>query len=276
MKISIIGCGVFGSAIRTHLLKKNHIVYSEEIKDSEIIFVVVPSAAVVPALLKLKDEIKGQKIIICSKGLNSDGRLFSEVLEAEFPQNEILFLYGPTLADELERGDFSAMVLAGKGESKIDIKKQIESDFLLIELSDDTIGVQIASALKNVITIFVGLMEGAGYKQNARAFIFTRGVQEIQKIGVAMGAHQNTFLGLSCVGDLTLQSRNRNVGIELGQGKKVDEFISKDGFPQEGIETLKIIKIITKKVNIETPLIDTLYSILFEKLSISDGLKKIK
>ncbi len=276
MKISILGCGIFGSAIKTHLLKKKHTVYSEEIKDSEIIFVSVPSYAVVSVLLKFKNEIKDQKIIICSKGFSSKGELFSEVLAVEFSGNEILFLYGPTLADEFEQGVFSAMVLAGKGESKNEIKKQIESDSLLIELSEDVVGVQVASALKNVVTIFVGFMEGAGYGQNTRAFVFTRGVQEIQKIGVAMGAERDTFLGLTCVGDLTLKSRNRNVGIEFSQGKRINEFIPKEGSPQEGIETLKIIKIITKKINVETPFMDTLYSIVFENLSINAGLERVR
>ena len=275
MKISILGCGVFGSALRTHFLRNGHIVYSEKIEDSEVVFVAVPSYVVGSVLSKFKDEIKSQKIIICSKGFDESGNLLSEVLKIKFPNNEILFLYGPSLADEIERGDFSAMVLAGEGDSKIELKKQIESNSFFVELSDDIIGVQVGSAMKNIITIFVGIMEGAKYGQNARAFVFTKGVQEIQKFGVALGSNPNTFLGLTCVGDLTLQSRNRDLGIALGQGRKVSEFKPELGSPQEGIATLKTARIIAKEKGIEVPFMNTLYSIIFEELEINKAIRML-
>lgn len=282
MKISILGCGTFGSAIKTHLLKKGHTVIAEEIGNSEIIFVSVPSYAVLPVLIKVKNEIKDQKIIICSKGFDESGKLLSEVLEKEFPNNEILFLYGPTLASEIKNGDFSAMVLAGKGDLsaqagvKEELKKEIESESLYIELSDDIVGVQVGSALKNTITIFNGIIEGAGYGENTKAFVFTKGIQEIQKFGVALGAKPSTFMGLTCLGDLTLNSRNKNLGIELGKGRKIDEFTPEIGAPQEGIATLKSARVIADKNGIEIPFIDALYSIIFEGMSIKEGLNKIK
>lgn len=276
MKISILGCGVFGSALKTHFSKKNYIIYSEEIKDAEVVLVAVPSYMVLSVLSGFKNEIKDQKIIICSKGFDESGKLLSEVLEVEFPNNDILFLYGPSLANEIENGDFSAMVLAGKGDSKIELKKQIESDSLYIEISDDIIGVQVASAMKNIITIFVGIMEGANYGQNARAFVFTKGIQEIQKFGLAFGANPNTFLGLTCVGDLTLQSRNRDLGISLGKGRKAEEFTPELGSPQEGLATLRIVKNMAERLGIEAPFINTLYSVIFEGLSIGEALQKLR
>jgi glycerol-3-phosphate dehydrogenase (NAD(P)+) len=275
MKISILGCGVFGTALSTYLSKKGHKVYLECIEDSETIFVAVPSYAVLEVLSNLKDEIVDQRIIICSKGFGDNGKLLSEVLKESFPNNEVLFLYGPTLADEFEKGNFTAMVLAGYGDDKIELKKQIESDSLFIEISDDVIGVQVASALKNVVAIFIGIIEGAELGQNTRAFVFSKGLEEIKNFGKALGANPLTFLGLTCVGDLTLKSRNRELGIDLGKGREIDEFNPSLGSPQEGIAALKMARIIAKEKGIEIPFMNTLYSIIFENLEINKAIRML-
>lgn len=275
MKISILGCGVFGTALSTYLSKKGHKVYLECIEDSETIIVSVPSYAVIEVLSNLKNEIVDQRIIICSKGFAKNGKLLSDVLYEEFPNSEILFLYGPTLANEFEKGNFTAMVLAGKGNDKIELKKQIESESLFIEVSDDIIGVQVASALKNVITIFIGIIEGAGLGQNTRAFIFSKGIEEIKNFGSVFGAKSETFLGLTCVGDLTLKSRNRELGIELGKGAKIADFNPTLGSPQEGIATLKMARAIAKEKGIDIPFMNTLYSIIFEDLEINKAIRML-
>ncbi|MGD9580971.1 MAG: NAD(P)H-dependent glycerol-3-phosphate dehydrogenase [Vampirovibrionia bacterium] len=272
MKISILGCGTFGTAFNNYFTKKGDKVYLECIEDSEVILVAVPSYAVMEVLSGLKNEIINQTIVICAKGFNPDGRLLSEALKEEFPNCEILFLYGPTLADEFEKGNFTGMVLAGEGDHKINFKKKIESDSLYIETSDDVVGVQVGAALKNVVAIFLGITEGALLGQNTKAFVFSKGVEEIREFGVILGADPNTFLGLTCVGDLVLSSRNRELGIELGRGKKITEFSPKIGSPQEGIATLKIARIIAKERGIEIPFINTLYSVIFEDLEIKKAI----
>ena len=136
MKITIFGHGTFGSAIASRLILNKHTIIKEKIKDSDTILVSVPSYAVTGVLLSHKNEITNQKIIICSKGFDKDGGLFSTVLHREFPDNKIYFLYGPTLAEELRNGVFSVMVLAG-GEGKEDLKKEIELEELKIQLSED-------------------------------------------------------------------------------------------------------------------------------------------
>jgi len=275
MKISILGCGVFGTALSTYLSKKGHKVYLECIEDSETIIVSVPSYAVMEVLSNLKNEIVDQRIIICSKGFAKNGKLLSDALYEEFPNSEILFLYGPTLADEFEKGNFTAMVLAGKGNDKIELKKQIESESLFIEVSDDIIGVQVASALKNVVAIFIGIIEGAGLGQNTRAFIFSKGIEEIKNFGNVFGAKSETFLGLTCVGDLTLKSRNRELGIELGKGGKISDFNPTLGSPQEGVATLKMARAIAKEKGIDIPFMNTLYSIIFEDLEIKKAIRML-
>jgi len=104
MKISILGYGIFGSAIASHLVINGHTIYKNVIRDSDIILVAVPSYAVVGVLISHKSKITNQKIIICSKGFDKSGELFSTLLEKEFPDNEQYFLYGPTLAEELRSG----------------------------------------------------------------------------------------------------------------------------------------------------------------------------
>lgn len=274
MKITILGNGAFGSALTTYLKKIGHEVFIDVIKNSEVIFICVPCHAVVEVLLKRKKEITNQKIIICSKGFAGNGKLVSEALDDEF-KNDIFFLSGPILADELRNGKFSSIVLAGNGNKNI-LKKELESETLYVEICDDVIGAEISAALKNVITIFVGIAEGSGCGQNAIAFIFTRGVQEIKNIGVALGAQRDTFLGLSCIGDLSLFSRNRFFGVELGKGKRADKIMEEMDYTPEGIFALKNAKIMIDKLNINAPIINLLYKIIFENLPISKAMEEIK
>lgn len=274
MRITILGNGAFGSAIVTHLKKLGHEIFINEIKDSEIIFVSLPSHVVVSELLRLKEQITNQKIIICSKGFASENELFSEALEKDF-KDKIFFLYGPTLADGIEKGEISGMVLAG-GFGKEELKKQLESETLLIELSDDVIGVQVGAALKNVVTIFVGIFEGAGFGENTQAYVFTKGLEEIKKIGIALGGKIETFLGLTCVGDLTLHSRNRHLGIEIGKGGKLDEVIKEMNHNPEGIVALKNAKGMVKKLKLDMPLIELLHKMVFENLPVQEAMKEIK
>jgi glycerol-3-phosphate dehydrogenase (NAD(P)+) len=271
MKISILGYGAFGSALGNILALKGHYIYKEEIKDSDMILVAVPSFAVIDVLLLHKSEITNQKIIICSKGFDKNGELFSKVLEKEFPNDRVYFLYGPALADELKDGVFTVMVLAG-GEGKEELKKQIEGENLFIELSNDIVGVQVGAALKNTVGIFVGLVEGAGFGQNTQAFVYSKGLQEIKKIGVYLGANQDTFLGLTCVGDLFLRSRNRILGIEIGKGKTYEEVTKGTIYPKEGIDTLNNI---LKIKNIDLSYFKLIHSIIFEKMSVEEAIKKL-
>jgi len=273
MRITILGNGMFGSALTTYLKKIGHQVLIDRIYDSEVIIVSLPSSVVVSKLLELKDKIINQKIVICSKGFASENELLSEVLEKNF-KNEIFFLYGPTLANEIKKGEFSGMVLAG-GFGKEKLKKELESEVLSIELSDDIVGVQVGATLKNVVIMFIGIIEGIGCGENTQAYVFTKGLGEIKKIGVALGAQIETFLGLSCVGDLTLYSRNRNFGVELGKGKKLNEIIKEMNYNPEGILALKNAKGIVKKLNLKAPLIELLYKIIFEDYPIKNVTKEI-
>ncbi|MFA5750941.1 MAG: NAD(P)H-dependent glycerol-3-phosphate dehydrogenase [Candidatus Paceibacterota bacterium] len=279
MKIGILGMGTFGSTLAGYFSKLGHEIYTEEVKDTELIFVVVPSHAVFSALQKEKDNISNQKIVICSKGFSKNPKksdkamLISESLEGEF--ENIFFLYGPTIADELKEGKLSGMVLAG-GKGKEEIKKIIESEKLRIELDDDVIGVQIGASLKNVMTIFLGIIEESGCGQNTRSYAFTKCVEEIKNFGLALGAKEKTFLGLTCVGDLILCSRNRCLGIELAKGKGLEEITKEMNYIPQGIANLQDAKRIAKEKGIKTPIIDSLYSILFENSPLNEAIKVLE
>ncbi len=273
MKISILGYGVFGSAMASRLVLNSHTIYKEEIKDSDTILVAVPSYAVSSVLISHKEEITNQKIIICSKGFDKDGDLFSKILGEEFPNNQLYFLYGPTLAEELRNDVFSVMILAG-GEGKEELKKEIELDNLKIELSDDIIGVQVGSALKNTVGIFIGIVEGAELGQNTQAFVYSRGLEEIKKIGVFLGANPDTFTGPTCAGDLFVKSRSRVLGREIGKGRKFEEVSKEMTYPKEGISSLKsILKVYDSKIDLQ--FFRLINDIIFENLDVKEAIKKL-
>lgn len=266
MKITILGYGIFGSAIAHQLSLNGNTIIKEDVTGSNIILVSVPSHAVVDVLLSNKSKILNQKIIICSKGFDKSGKLLSIVLKKEFPNNQIYFLYGPTLALGLKDNNISIMILAG-GEGKEEIKKHIEGKYLKVELSEDVIGAQVGASLKNTVSIFIGLVEGAGFGQNTQAFIYSIGLKEIQKIGVYFGADPNTFLGPSCAGDLFIRSRSRILGIEIGKGRSYEEVSKEINYPQEGIYSLNNILKINDK-NIDLSFFRLMHSVVFENMEV--------
>ena len=274
MKISILGYGIFGSAISSRLLLNGHTIIKEEVsEDTDIVLVAVPSYAVTDVLLSNKDKILNKKIIICSKGFDQNGELFSKFLEREFPNNQSYFLYGPTIAEELKTDVFSVMVLAG-GEGKEELKKQIELENLRIEISDDIVGVQVGSALKNTVGIFVGLAEGAGFGENTQGFIYSKGLREIQKIGIILGAKSDTFLGFTCAGDLFLRSRSRILGVEIGKGRSFEEVSEEMTYPKEGIASLKsVLKM--NNIGIDLTFFKLINSVVFENMKVEEAVKKL-
>jgi len=275
MKISILGYGVFGSAMGFHLNNLGHVIYEEEVRDSELILVAVPSYAVREVLSKFKDEILNQNIIICSKGFSEEGELLSVVLGREFPNNKVFFLYGPTLAEGIMKGEFSGMVLAG-GQGKEELKKEIESDNMYIELSDDVVGVQVGATFKNAVGIWIGLVEGASCGKNTEAFVYAKGLMEIRKLGVSLGANPDTFLGLTGAGDLYLRSRSRMLGVEIGKGRDFEEVAKEMVYPKEGIATLRNISNIIRHTGVDLSFFQLAYDVVFNNMKVMDAIKKIK
>ncbi len=275
MKISILGYGSFGEAIASRLILRGHSIIKEKVEeDSDIILVSVPSHAVKEVLLSHKNKILGKKIIICSKGLDESGSLFSDILNKELPNNLIYFLYGPTIAEELKNNEFSVMLLSG-AEGKEELKRQLESDNFKIIISEDYIGLQVASALKNIVGILIGIIEGSGCGQNTQGYVFSKGLQEIQKVGVYLGADPNTFIGIASAGDLFVKSRNRLVGIQIGKGLKINDILKDISYPTEGLTSLSSLIKLENKLGLDLTFFKIINDIIYNQLSVSDGLKKI-
>lgn len=315
MKIAILGGGSWGTALAIHLSKKNHRIkvweFFEEqaremqekrfckllpevnlaanifvshkldevlVPETELILLVVPSDKVEATIKMAKPMLGNQPIVICSKGLGSNLRLLSEVVK-ENVSGPVFCLYGPTHAEEVCKGLFSGIVLAGgKGARKI--KKVIESQDLKVELSKDLVGVQVCSALKNILAVFVGVIDGMKLGDNAKAYIMAKGLEEIKEVGLKWGAKKDTFYGLAGIGDIIVtctskHSRNHHVGEEVGKGRKLDEVLSEMKMVAEGITTLKSVPELKQKFGLELPLMGGLYEIMFENKNVNEILEKL-
>jgi glycerol-3-phosphate dehydrogenase (NAD(P)+) len=280
MKISILGYGTFGQSLGIYLERLGYEIIKEDItEDTEIIFVTVPSVNVLDVLIKFKDKLDNKKIIICSKGLSFNGELISVAIENDLFLknfvNNIFFFYGPTMAEGLKNGEISGAVLSGR-DGKDEIKNILKSDYLRIELSEDIVGSQIGAALKNVMSLFLGMCEGASLGDNTKAYIFTKCVEEVASIAESLGGKNKTIFGLSCMGDLTLVSRSRNIGIRIGRGDKLEDILKETNYTIESLNTLKNIKILLDKNSIKAPIIESIYSIVYENMSIVESVRGIK
>ena len=240
---------------------------------SEILILSVPSSAMRETLEKISNNIHPEiKIVNTSKGfeLNTLMSMSEIILETlNINDDQIITFYGPSHSEEVIKNLPTAMVsaCANENNSKI-IQNLFSTENLRIYTSKDMRGVEIGGSLKNVIAIASGICNGIGYGDNANAALITRGLHEITKLGIAMGAKEQTFYGLSGIGDLiatclSTHSRNRHVGDEISKGKSLEEIISSMGMVAEGVNTTKVVHELSKKHNIEMPISNSVYEVLF-------------
>lgn len=243
----------------------------EAVCDSDIIFLSVPSQAIREMSKKIQNKLKPHSIIVClSKGIElSTYKRLSEVLEEEFPNNPIVVLSGPSHAEEVATKQPTALVATSKDMDKaIFVRDTLSNDVLRIYTNPDIIGVEIGGAMKNIIALAIGVINGMGYGDNSSAAIITRSLNDLIKMGVAMGGRLETFFGLTGIGDLIVtclsnHSRNRRCGLLIGKGMKLDEAIKEIGMVVEGVTACKIFYNIAKEKNIEVPIIESIYEVLF-------------
>ena len=200
-------------------------------------------------------------LIIASKGIeNESAHLMSAVVRDFFPNNPLLVLSGPSFAMDVAKGLPTALTLAAENiETAEKISESLSSSSFRPYASDDIIGVQIGGACKNIIAIACGIIEGRGLGDNARAAIVARGLMEIARLGCAMGAKQETFLGLSGMGDIMLtslcsQSRNKSFGVAVGKGTPLKELLSNQNTLTEGVHTVSGTVLLAKKYGVEMPI----------------------
>lgn len=244
------------------------------IEASNDLLVVVPSHAFADLLKQIKPHLTEQhRILWATKGLEPEtGRLLQEVAEEILGTDVPLgVLSGPTFAKEMAAGLPTAISLASNRPEFIDemAEKLHCGKSFRVYKSNDFIGVQLGGAVKNVIAIGAGLSDGMGFGANARTALITRGLAELSRLGVAVGAQPQTFMGMAGLGDLVLtctdnQSRNRRFGLALGQGKSVQQAMQDIGQVVEGFRNTKEVYVLAERLGVEVPITEQIYQILYE------------
>lgn len=247
--------------------------YEEAIKDSEIILHVTPSKFTRSIVKEYKEFVTNQPIIICSKGFEKDTlKTLDEVIEEEMPEAKIGVLSGPSHAEEVSIGVPTVLVVASKHEDVLEmVQKDFMSKDLRIYTSKDVKGVELGGALKNIIAFCAGTAAGIGLGDNSFAALITRGLTEISRLGIALGGEKDTFYGLSGLGDLIVtclseHSRNRKAGKLIGQGKTLEETKKEVGMTIESIDNIEVAYELAKINNIEMPIVQMVYDVLYNKL----------
>lgn len=243
------------------------------VKKSRDLLIVVPSHVFGDVIKQIKPFLrKDQRIAWATKGLERDkGRLLQSVIEDELGFNyPLAVLSGPTFAKELAAGLPTAITLAA---NNLDFAHELQarihcSKHFRVYLNQDMIGVQLGGAIKNVIAIAAGMSDGLGFGANARTALITRGLVEISRLGAALGANPQTFMGMSGLGDLVLtctdnQSRNRRFGVALGQGKSTQEALEEIGQVVEGYHNTKETMLLAQRHGVEMPITEQIYQALF-------------
>jgi len=256
------------------------------VRGRAIVLAVTPSHAAREVLSAAAADFEdGVVVVNASKGLEIGtfdriDQIYTEIFPSSVAARAT-YLSGPTFAKEVAAGQPSAIVVAGRDpESTRLIQETFSTERFRVYSSEDIIGVQIGGALKNVVAICAGISDGLGFGHNARAALITRGLAEISRIGVRLGAEPMTFAGLSGMGDLVLTcagdlSRNRQVGLALGRGKSLEEITRDMRMVAEGVKTTKVAHELAAKLGVEAPLSDFAHAVLYEGVTASEGLQAL-
>ncbi len=244
----------------------------EAINDSSVIVLAVPSQAIRSVCKQIKPFVnKNQILVDVAKGLEKGtGLRLSQVCEKELPECKYVVLSGPSHAEEVSRDIPTTVVVASEDLTTAEkIQDIFMSPKFRVYTNPDVVGVELGGALKNIIAFGAGICDGLGYGDNAKAALMTRGIREISRLGVAMGAETSTFSGLSGIGDLivtctSMHSRNRRAGILIGQGKSLEETLKEVKMVVEGITATEVAYEVAKKLNIEMPITNAIYSVLHD------------
>ena len=244
----------------------------EAVKDGTIIVLAVPSQAIRSVCRQIKPFVKDKQILVdVAKGLEKGtGLRLSDVCNQELPNNKYVVLSGPSHAEEVSRDIPTTVVVSSEDIHIAEIVQDIfMSPKFRVYTNPDVVGVELGGALKNIIAFGAGICDGLGYGDNAKAALMTRGIKEIGRLGVAMGAKASTFSGLSGIGDLivtctSMHSRNRRAGILIGQGKTLEETLAEVKMVVEGITATDVAYNVAKELNVEMPITNAIYSVLYD------------
>lgn len=317
-KIAVIGSGSWGVALSIHLANMGHIVkiwsFSQEeanlinqdrkckflpeitipqnvtcytdfettLQDTDVILHVTPSKFVRNIIRQYKPYITNQPIVMCAKGFER-ATLYSldEIIEEELPGISYAVLSGPSHAEEVSRQIPTAMVVAAKDKS---LQEEIRSIFMnekmRIYTSFDIKGVELGGALKNIIAFCAGVAAELGLGDNSFAALITRGLTEISRLGIVLGGNQETFYGLTGLGDLIVtclseHSRNRKAGKLIGAGKSIEETRQIVGMTIESIDNIEVAYELSKIHNVDMPIVHAVYNVLYNGLEPSKAVNML-
>ncbi len=309
MNISIIGSGTWGVALAIHLARLDNTIkmwaflpeeaesinkdrkyknlpeaiiddkivaytnIEEAIQGTDIILHVTPSKFVRSTIKKYEKYVENQPIIMCAKGIEKDSlATLSQVIEEELPDKKYGILSGPSHAEEVAMQIPTAVVFASKDEKLQNLVQDVfMNENMRVYSSSDVIGVEVGGALKNIIAFCAGIAIELNLGDNSFAALITRGLVEIRKLGIAMGGNQETFYGLSGLGDLIVtcmseHSRNRRAGRLIGKGYSVEQAQKEIGMAIESIDNIEAAYQLSKKYNIEMPIVEAVYDVLYNGL----------
>ena len=253
------------------------------IKNSEMVIFCIPSDSFREVSKKASEHVnQNVQLVTATKGVEKDKfNLMSQVLNEYMSNNSVGILSGPNLAEEIANKHLSGTVIASKDkalqQNAIDI---LGSDFFRVYENDDPYGVEMGGAIKNIYAIACGVADGLNSGENTVGMIMTRGLGEMSRLAVELGANPQTFLGLSGVGDLITTcasplSRNHKFGKYIGEGLSVKSATDKIDQTVEGLKTLKVVKVLSDERNINMPIVDSLYKIIYKGENLNGSIQNI-
>lgn len=256
---------------------------SEALINKDVIVMAVPSVAVRTTAKKMSSHIRyGQVIVNVAKGIEEGSLMtLTDMIEEEIPNCQACVLSGPSHAEEVSRGLPTTCVVGAKTRALAEYLQNIfMSSVFRVYISPDILGIELGAALKNVIALAAGTADGLGYGDNTKAALITRGITEMERLGVAMGAKAETFYGLSGIGDLivtcaSVHSRNRKAGFLMGQGRTMEEAMKEVNMVVEGVYSAKAGMELAKKYHVEMPIIEQVNEVLFEGKTPADAVKEL-
>jgi glycerol-3-phosphate dehydrogenase (NAD(P)+) len=309
MRVAVVGGGAWGTALAAHLVRCGHPValwcfepdVAAEIRDlrtneahlpdvslpggiaattdlglalagSEAVLLVVPSAVAREVCREVRARIApGAPLVSAIKGIEIDTlRRMSEVAGEELPGHPLAVLSGPSFAAEVAREQPTAVVVASRERALAEeMQRVVASRAFRAYSSDDVVGVELAGALKNVIAIAAGIVDGLGHGHNTVAALITRGLAEITRLAVALGGRPDTLAGLAGLGDLVLTctgglSRNRQVGQALGRGRTLAEAVAETRLVAEGVRTTMAAAVLADRTGVEMPIVQQMKAVLYD------------
>jgi len=269
------------------LILPDNISYTSDLQTAvsgaSVIVIVTPSATVRKTAENMRAYVANDAVIVCaSKGFDPETQqTLTQAIKESVPTAYVAALSGPSHAEEVAK-QMPTMLVAACEE--LSVAKMLQdlfmTDYLRIYTNTDVVGVELGGALKNVIALCAGISDGLGFGDNTKAALMTRGMKEIARLGMAMGAELSTFSGLSGMGDLivtctSLHSRNRRAGILIGQGKSVEDAMREVKMVVEGVYATKEAYTLAKRLGVNMPIVEQAYRLLFENVPVKETINAL-